>query len=79
MDEQSLIVPDIQKTYCDIRRSIVNAQCKIASAVNSAMVTAYWEVGERSIKPAVKMTGPSTEAAPGVSVHTINRRVWERV
>lgn len=50
MDEQSLIVPDVQKTYCDIRRSIVNAQCKIASAVNSAMVTAYWEVGEQIYK-----------------------------
>lgn len=50
LDEQSLEMPDVQQTYCDIRRSIVNAQHKVASAVNTAMVTAYWEVGEQIYK-----------------------------
>ena len=30
-----------------IRSSIVEAQHKVTSAVNSAMVTAYWEIGEK--------------------------------
>ena len=38
--------PESQQTYESIRSSIVTAQHKIASAVNSSMVIAYWEIGE---------------------------------
>lgn len=34
-----------EKTYYVIRTSLVQAQQKLTSAVNSAMVTAYWEIG----------------------------------
>jgi len=50
LDEKSMITLDVQQTYCGIRRSIVNAQRKVTTAVNSAMVTAYWEVGEQIYK-----------------------------
>ena len=43
-------VPDAQHTYCCIRSSIVNAQRKLTTAVNSAMVGAYWEVGVQIYK-----------------------------
>ena len=39
--------PESQQTYESIRSSIVTAQHKIASAVNSSMVIAYWEIGEQ--------------------------------
>ncbi len=35
------------KTYTNIRKSIISAQSKIYTAVNSAMVQAYWEIGEQ--------------------------------
>lgn len=34
-------------TYETIRNSIVTAQQRVGAAVNSAMVTAYWEIGEQ--------------------------------
>ena len=34
-----------ENTYHVIRASLVKAQRRLTSAVNSAMVTAYWEVG----------------------------------
>lgn len=34
-----------ENTYHVIRASLVQAQRKLTSAVNSAMVTAYWEIG----------------------------------
>lgn len=46
-------LPDIQnpeQTYHTIRDSIVQAQHKLSAAVNSAMVTAYWEIGEQIYK-----------------------------
>ena len=38
---------DSEQTYTVIRNSLINAQSKIYTAVNSAMVEAYWEVGEQ--------------------------------
>ncbi|MGN1340292.1 MAG: hypothetical protein ACI4WS_08365, partial [Oscillospiraceae bacterium] len=35
------------ETYTKIRKSVISAQNKIYSAVNSAMVQAYWEIGEQ--------------------------------
>lgn len=38
---------DRNETYTKIRKSNILAQSKIYSAVNSAMVQAYWEIGEQ--------------------------------
>ena len=47
MEEQLQVVQNPEETYNTIRHSIVNAQHKLCTAVNSAMVTAYWEIGEQ--------------------------------
>lgn len=39
-----------ENTYYVIRTSLVQAQQKLTSAVNSAMVTAYWEIGREIYK-----------------------------
>ena len=39
-----------KSTYNSIRRSIISAQQKVYTAVNSAMVFAYWEIGEQIYK-----------------------------
>lgn len=41
---------NIQETYNGIRRSVISAQQKIYTSVNSAMVEAYWEIGEQIYK-----------------------------
>lgn len=38
---------DSEQTYMVIRNSVISAQGKIYTAVNSAMVQAYWEIGEQ--------------------------------
>ena len=50
MDEQLQIINNPQETYNTIRRSIVQAQHTMAAAVNTAMVNAYWEIGEQIYK-----------------------------
>ena len=50
MDEQLQIIQNPEQTYTTIRQSIVQAQHKLTVAVNSAMVTAYWEIGEQIYK-----------------------------
>ena len=50
MDEQLQVVQNPEQTYNTIRHSIVNAQHTMTAAVNSAMVTAYWEIGEQIYK-----------------------------
>lgn len=49
---ENKIVPDNAsevsvQTYTTIRNSVISAQNKIYTAVNSAMVQAYWEIGEQ--------------------------------
>ena len=39
-----------EQTYHSIRNSIVFAQHRLSTAVNSAMVTTYWEIGEQIFK-----------------------------
>ncbi len=39
-----------EQTYHSIRHSIVPAKRSLSAAVNSAMVTAYWEIGEQIYK-----------------------------
>lgn len=36
-----------EKTYIIVRNSVITAQSRIYSAVNTAMVQAYWEIGEQ--------------------------------
>lgn len=36
-----------QETYSQIRNTLIFAQTKVVTAVNSAMVQAYWEIGEQ--------------------------------
>ena len=50
MDEQLQIIQNPEQTYTTIRQSIVQAQHKLTAAVNAAMVTAYWEIGEQIYK-----------------------------
>lgn len=39
-----------EKIYTMIRSSVITAQNRVYSAVNYAMVTAYWEIGEQIFK-----------------------------
>ena len=39
-----------EQTYHSIRNSIVSAQHCLSTAVNSVMVTTYWEIGEQIFK-----------------------------
>lgn len=50
MDDQLQINQNPEQAYTTIRQSIVQAQRSMATAVNSAMVTAYWEIGEQIYK-----------------------------
>ena len=45
MDASAQLSQTPENTYHVIRASLVQAQQKLTSAVNSAMVTAYWEIG----------------------------------
>ena len=50
MDDQLQSIQNPEQTYSTIRQSIVQAQHKMSAAVNSAMVAAYWEIGEQIYK-----------------------------
>lgn len=50
MDNELQITQNAEQTYHSIRNSIVSAQRKLTVAVNSTMVTAYWEIGEQIYK-----------------------------
>lgn len=50
----------IESSYNSIRQSIVIAYNKVYTAVNIAMVGAYWEIGEQIYKACGNnLTGPS--------------------
>ena len=42
-----LSAENTSETYSKIRNSVITAQSRIYNAVNSAMVQAYWEIGEQ--------------------------------
>ena len=50
MEHSISMQQNAEQTYHSIRQSIVSAQHKLSSAVNTAMVTAYWEIGEQVFK-----------------------------
>lgn len=41
---------DTNTTYKQIRNTLIHAQRQVYTAVNSAMVLAYWEIGEQIFK-----------------------------
>ena len=41
-----LLIKQTEETYKNIRKSLLTAQTKIYTIVNSAMVQAYWEIGK---------------------------------
>ncbi len=45
--EKTFNTADTEQTYTIIRNSVISAQSRIYTAVNSAMVQAYWEIGEQ--------------------------------
>ncbi len=47
MNEKFQITEMEKSTYTLIRDCVISAQNKVAQAVNSAMVTAYWEIGKQ--------------------------------
>lgn len=47
MSEELIQPRNQEQTYQTIRTSIISAQQKVYNAVNSAMVTAYWEIGKQ--------------------------------
>ncbi len=49
-NQDEILAVSPEQTYHAIRSSIVTAQHTVAAAVNSAMVTAYWEIGEQIYK-----------------------------
>ncbi len=50
MNEMEIFDNNGQETYRSIRNSVIAAQGKVYSTVNSAMVNAYWEIGEQIYK-----------------------------
>lgn len=44
---ENRIEADSKATYHQIRSTLISAKISVASAVNSAMVNAYWEIGEK--------------------------------
>ena len=50
MNEIEIFDNNGQETYRSIRNRVIAAQGKVYAAVNSAMVNAYWEIGEQIYK-----------------------------
>lgn len=44
--DKEAIAEQQEETYLSIREYIISAQNKVKSAVNHAMVNAYWKIGE---------------------------------
>jgi len=47
VNNAELAAENTSETYSRIRNSVITAQSRIYNAVNSAMVQAYWEIGEQ--------------------------------
>lgn len=65
-DESRTLVE--QETYDTVREYIVTAQKKIAVAINSAMVEAYWNIGKRIYEAC----GESERAAFGIELDPLS-------
>ena len=49
-DEIIKVKSDSEEIYTSIRSFVITAQNKVYTAVNTAMVLAYWEIGEQIYK-----------------------------
>ena len=47
VNNAELSAENTSETYSRIRNSVITAQSRIYNAVNTAMVQAYWEIGEQ--------------------------------
>lgn len=50
LEKENSVIPveaTVKETYTKVRNSVITAQSRIYSAVNTAMVQAYWEIGEQ--------------------------------
>ncbi len=54
MEENSITIQP-EESYKIIRNSVLTAQSKVYTVVNSAMVQAYWEIGQEIHKDVKKM------------------------
>ena len=70
--DNNQIIKQPEESYKVIRNSVLTAQSKVYTAVNSAMVQAYWEIGQEIHKAC-------GEKVITVFVRTINKRVWKRI
>lgn len=50
LNQDLQINQNAEQTYHSIRNSIVSAQHRLSTAINSTMVTTYWEIGEQIYK-----------------------------
>lgn len=60
MDELIKKIPSegqSEDAYRSIRGYVIEAQGQVYTAVNAAMVTAYWKSASRSSRPAERTTG----------------------
>ena len=60
MSENQIAINEVtsitnQETYDAVRGYVVAAQKQVNTAVNSAMVTAYWNIGIITLQPYVNM------------------------
>ena len=65
--ENSLSDPQPEDAYRSIRGYVIEAQRQVYTAVNVAMVTAYWKIG----KSIFEACGENDRAAYGKQVQTI--------
>ncbi len=56
--------PQSEDAYCSIRSYVIETQQQVYTAVNSALVTAYWKIG----KSMFEACGESDRAAYGKQV-----------
>ena len=68
-----------EQTYHSIRHSIVSAQRSLCTAVNSVMVTAYWEIGEQIFKACGENDRAGYGKAAAVPVRTSDSGIRERI
>ena len=45
--ENNILINQSHETYSQIRNTLIIAQTKVTAVVNTAMVGAYWEIGEQ--------------------------------
>lgn len=70
-DNQITIQPE--ESYKIIRNSVLTAQEKVYTAVNSAMVQAYWEIGQEIHKACGEMIEQNMVKITRIFIRTVNK------